>query len=132
MNQKRYSHTSKVTTLRILEQNDYIFLKTEKLTGIRRQTIKVWAELYGPDVFSGNSPLEQALELVEKELKQKELTTINSCFSAMEVALEKLMELAKSEKNVLKLLRALKVLSEMMSKMEESRDHSLRHPNYNK
>lgn len=122
---------AKVTTLRILERNDFIFLKTEKLTGIRRQTIKVWAEVYGPDVFSGTSPLEQALELVEKELKQNDLKTINSCMSVMIVTLRRMMELAQSENNILKLAKALKLLSEIYNQMAEKREHNIRHPDYN-
>jgi len=130
MNQKRYSQASKVATLRILERNDYVFLRTEKLTGIRRQTIKVWAEIYGPDVFSGNSPLEQALELIEKELKQNDLKTINSCMSVMMVSLNRMMELAQSENNILKLAKALKLLSEICSQAEEKREHNIRQPDY--
>jgi hypothetical protein len=131
MNQKRYTHTAKVTTLRILEKNDFIFLKTEKLTGIRRQTIKVWAEVYGPDVFSGTSPLEQALKLVDNELKQNDLKTIFTCMSAMSVALEQLIEVIPSEKNIVKLAKALKILFETFDKMEEKKGHTLRRPNYN-
>jgi hypothetical protein len=128
MVQKRYTYPVKIATLKILEQNDYIFLKTEKLTGIKRQTIKVWAEKHGPDVFAGNSPLELALELVEKELRQNNLTTIHLCSEAMLVAITRLHELVKTEKNVLKLCRAMKMLSDINNNIDESGARSLKHP----
>jgi hypothetical protein len=128
MEQKRYSYTSKIATLRLLEQNEYSFLKTEKVTGIRRQTIKVWANKFGADVFTGNSPFDQALEEVERELKQNNLKTIHACGRAMHEAIEKISELAKTENNILKLCRAIKLLHDMTNELDESGARSLKHP----
>lgn len=128
MNQKRYSYTSKIATLRLLEQNEYSFLKTEKVTGIKRQTIKIWADKFGADVFSGNSPFDKALEEVERELKQNNLKTIHLCFIAMHEAIERLSELIKTEKNILKLCQALKIMHDIANEIDESGARNLKHP----
>jgi len=63
--QKKYTYKVKVSTLRILEKNDFNYLRTEKLTGVSRSTIKKWQVQYGEEVFTGVSPNEQALKEVD-------------------------------------------------------------------
>lgn len=52
--QKKYSSSMKVSTLRILQRNDFNYLKTEKATGVSRSTIKKWQDKLGASVLAGN------------------------------------------------------------------------------
>jgi histidyl-tRNA synthetase len=131
MNQKRYIYRVKVLTLRILEQNDFIFLKTEKETGISRQTIKVWSEMYGADVFTNKSPIEVALELIDEELIQTELKALDSISTSKLQILEQISKLIDSEKSIVRLARVLSYLHKMGNELESSGRYNLRHPNYN-
>jgi len=130
MNQKRYTYQAKILTLRILEQNDFIFLRTEKMTGIRRQTIKVWAEIYGNEVFSGKSPVEQALEVIDRELKQNDLEILITASTALMVTMQRIITIVDSEKNLVRLAKVLKILHEITNDMEQSGRYNFKHPDY--
>jgi hypothetical protein len=60
--QERYTPKERISTLRLLEKNNFNYLKTEKLSGVSRTTIKRWEKQYGAEVFSGKSTAELALK----------------------------------------------------------------------
>jgi hypothetical protein len=130
MNQKRYTRRAKILTLRILEQNDFIFLKTEKVTGIRRQTIKTWVDLYGHEVFSGKSPSEQALEMIDRELTQNNIHLIHSLSTGLLSLTDRITKITVDEKNIVKLAKALKLLNEIYIDLEKSGRFQIKHPDY--
>ena len=116
---KRYTHKTKIQTLRILEKNDFVLLKTEKLTGIRRQTIKVWAAELGPKVFSGKSPMEEALELVDEELKIADANIIRGYYLIRKKGLIRLINVIDNESRPEKLVEVLKFINEELQKMTD-------------
>jgi len=109
--QKKYTYKVKVSTLRILEKNDFNYLRTEKLTGVSRSTIKKWQVQYGEEVFTGVSPNEQALKEVDIQMKINDETIIRKYYTIRNQILERLQELIPSETKLEPLINALKSIS---------------------
>lgn len=109
--QKRYTRKSKVSTLRILEKNDFNYLKTEILTGVCRSTIKKWEASYGEEVFSGISPNELALQEVDLEMKRNDKHIIKKYYLIRRQLLDRIQELIPGEIKLEPLINALKSIS---------------------
>jgi len=126
--QKKYTYKSKVSTLRLLEKNDFNYLKTEKLTGVSRSTIKKWKAQYGEEVFTGASPTEQALKEVDVQMKINDELIIRKYYTLRNQIIDRLQELIPSETKLEPLINALKgisceltVFDEMTKKEVESK-----------
>ena len=109
--QKKYTYKVKVGTLRILEKNDFNYLKTEKLSGVSRSTIKKWKAQYGEKVFTGISPNEQALKEVDIQMKINDESIIRKYYTIRNQILDRLQELIPSETKLEPLINALKSIS---------------------
>jgi hypothetical protein len=97
VNQKKYTHKVKVSTLRILEKNGFNYLRTEKITGVSRSTIKKWEAQYGAEVFSGKSPVKVAFKKIDVEMKRNDLKIIKQYYDARRLTLARINELVPDE-----------------------------------
>lgn len=125
--QRKYTYKLKISTLRILEKNDFNYLRTEKLTGVSRSTIKKWQAQYGEKVFTGISPTEQVLKEVDVQMKINDETIIRKYYTIRNQILDRLQELIPNETKLEPLINALKsialefaVFDELNKKEEES------------
>lgn len=109
--QKKYTYKVKVSTLRILEKNDFNYLRTEKLTGVSRSTIKKWQAQYGEKVFTGISPTEQVLKEVDVQMKINDETIIRKYYTIRNQILDRLQELIPNETKLEPLINALKSIA---------------------
>ena len=91
--QKKYTHKVKLNTLRLLEKNDFNYLRTEKLTGVSRSTLKKWEAQFGAEVFSNKSPKEIALKEVGIEMKRNDIKVIKKYYNIRYQLLDRIMEL---------------------------------------
>lgn len=126
--QTRYTPKVRISTLRLLEKNDFNFLRTEKLTGVSRSTIKKWKAQYGEEVFTGASPTEQALKEVDVQMKINDELIIRKYYTLRNQIIDRLQELISSETKLEPLINALKgisceltVFDEMTKKEVESK-----------
>jgi len=126
--QTRYTPKVRISTLRLLEKNDFNFLRTEKLTGVSRSTIKKWKAQYGEEVFTGASPTEQALKEVDVQMKINDELIIRKYYTLRNQIIDRLQELIPSETKLEPLINALKgisceltVFDEMTKKEVESK-----------
>jgi hypothetical protein len=117
--QKKYTHKVKVSTLRLLEKNDFNYLKTEKLTGVSRSTIKKWESQFGPEVFSGKSPGEVALKEVDILMKRNDVVIIKKYYTIRKQILDRILELIPSETRLDPLVSTLKSIIEEITVMDE-------------
>jgi len=117
--QKKYTYKSKVSTLRLLEKNDFSFLKTEKLTGVSRSTIKRWQILYGEKAFIGISTTEQALKEVDIQMKINDEIIIKKYNTIRNQILERIQELIPSVTKLEPLINALKSISMELAVFDE-------------
>jgi hypothetical protein len=111
INQKKYTHSSKMATLKILQKNDFNYLKTEKATGVNRSTLKKWEKQFGVEAFSGKSPTEQALEEITCEMKYQDMAVIRNLFQLRMLSLKNIMTLAETEKRIDPLINLLKFVA---------------------
>jgi transcriptional regulator with XRE-family HTH domain len=117
--QKKYTHKVKLSTLRILEKNDYNYLKTEKHTGVSRSTIKKWEAAYGVEVFSGASPTEVALQEVDLEMKRNDEVIIRKYYTLRNEILDRIAELIPNEQRLDPLVGTLKSITEEIKMFDE-------------
>lgn len=118
--QKRYTQKAKIQTLRILEKNNFVLLRTEKQTGVRRQTIKVWAAEYGIKVFSGRTPLEEALETTYDDFKANDTQIVQYYYALRMKALVKLSYSLDQETRPDRIIEVLRYISEELNQFSES------------
>jgi hypothetical protein len=118
-NNKLYSHHQKITSLRLLESNNFNFLRTSKETKIARRTLHTWEKLYGKEVFSGKNPTEAALVEIDAEMKYKETHIIRNLFIIRKSALHRVMILAEQETKIDTLINILKFVSGELQKFTE-------------
>jgi hypothetical protein len=109
--QIKYTYSEKVSILKILERNDYNLLKTERTCGISRPTLRRWKEQLGPMVFTGVSPIEEALQRVEIQMKVNDETIIRKYYMIRNQILDRIQELIPSETKLEPLINALKSIS---------------------
>jgi hypothetical protein len=76
--QAKYTYGEKVSALKVLERNDYNLLKTERICGISRPTLRRWKEQLGSVVFTGASPIEEALQRADVVMKINDETIIRN------------------------------------------------------
>lgn len=117
--QKKYSHKAKLSTLRLLEKNDFNYLKTQKLTGVSRPTIKQWEKQFGTKVFSVRSPAEVALQEVDVEMKINDAKIIKKYYFIRNQLLEKIQELISRETKLEPLVNALKSISRDLGLLDD-------------
>ena len=121
---KNYSHTEKIRTLRLLEKNDFNYLRTEKQSGITRKTIKQWEEQYGTEVFLKGSPTETALKQVDAEMKRNDVNILRKIYNLRALILHRMMQLIPHETRIEPLTSALRCISEeleTLTGLEEKR-----------
>lgn len=109
--QKKYTQKVKISTLRLLEKNDFNYLKTEKLTKVCRSTIKRWEAQLGDVVYSGKSPSEIALVEVDIEMKRNDIKIIKQYYQIRSELLDRIQQLIPIEKRLEPLISALKSIS---------------------
>ncbi|MBN1180840.1 MAG: hypothetical protein JXB49_01035 [Bacteroidales bacterium] len=121
MRSKQERHTTKerISALRILEKNNFNYLRTQKMTGISRSTIKKWEQKYGAEVFSGRSPAEQALEEVDTEMKRNDVKIIKKYFDLRNKSLDRISELIPDETKIETLSNLLKSISTEITVFDE-------------
>jgi transcriptional regulator with XRE-family HTH domain len=117
--QKKYSQKAKLSALRLLEKNDFNYLKTAKLTGVNRSTLKKWEAQYGAEVFSGISPTEQALQEVDAEMKINDRKIIRKYYNIRNQLLDRIQELISHENKLEPLVKALMSISRDLGLIEE-------------
>jgi predicted transcriptional regulator len=117
--QKKYSYKVKLSTLRILEKNDFNYLRTEKQTGISRSTFKKWEGEYGAEVFSGKSPKEVALKEVDAEIKRNDVKVIKKYYNIRYQLLDRIRELIPNETKLEPLVNTLKNISGEIAVFDE-------------
>lgn len=117
--QKKYTHKVKISTLRLLEKNDFNYLKTEKLTGVSRSTIKKWETQFGSEVFSGKSPVEVALKEVDMLMKRNDVAIIKKYYTIRKQILDRIMELIPTETRLDPLVSTLKGITGEITIMDE-------------
>lgn len=122
--QKRYTEKAKITALRLLQKNDYNFLKTEKLTGINRVTLKKWSSQYGNDVFSADSPIEQALQQVDAEMIRNDQKVIQRYFNLRMQILNRIALLVPNETRLDPLINSLKAITDELEWMSDKNETS--------
>lgn len=115
--QKRYNMQVITQTLRVLEKNNFVLLKTEKLTGITRQTIKIWASEYGSKVFSGKAPFQEALETIDAELKINDTKIVRMLYGLRMKGLIRLFQTLEYETKSEKIVDTLRYVSEELEKL---------------
>lgn len=109
--QAKYTYTEKVSILKVLERNSYNLLKTERMCGISRPTLRRWKEQLGPMVFTGVSPIEEALQQVEIQMKINDESIIRKYYTIRNQILDRLQELIPNETKLEPLINALKSIS---------------------
>jgi hypothetical protein len=117
--QKKYTHSVKLSTLRILQKNDFNYLKTEKSTGVSRSTIKKWQNNLGPKVFSGKSPSEEALAKIDAEMQFNDISIIRSLYTLRKGTLLRVVAIAEKETKLESLLNVLKYVSGELQKFND-------------
>lgn len=117
--QKKYTQKVKISTLRLLEKNDFNYLKTEKLTKVGRSTIKRWEAQLGDVVYSGKSPSEIALVEVDIEMKRNDIKIIKQYYQIRRELLERIQHLIPIEKKLEPLITALKNISLELAFLDE-------------
>jgi predicted transcriptional regulator len=117
--QKKYTYKVKLSTLRILEKNDFNYLKTEKLTGVSRASIKKWEAQYGNEVFSATSPKEVALQEVDAEIKRNDVKVIKKFYNIRYQLLDRIEELIPNETKLEPLVNTLKNISAELAVFDE-------------
>jgi hypothetical protein len=116
--QKKYTQKVKLSTLRLLEKNDFNYLKTEKLTGVSRSTIKKWKAQFGSEVFTGKSPAEVALKEVDTLMKRNDVVIIKKYYFIRKQILDRIMELVPTESKLDPLVSTLKSITEEITIMD--------------
>jgi hypothetical protein len=114
--QKKYTESMKLSTLRILQKNDYNYLKSEKLTGVSRKTIKKWEISLGAELLSGKSPAEEALAVIDAEMTLNDINIIRNLYLLRKGTLQKVMQIAEQETKLESLLNVLKFASAELEK----------------
>lgn len=114
--QKKYTKSVKLSTLRILQKNDFNYLKTEKSTGVSRASIKKWENDLGAEVFSGKSPAEEALAEIDAEMKHNDINIIRNLYTLRKGTLHRVMQIAEQETKLESLLNVLKFASAELEK----------------
>lgn len=107
----KYTYSEKVSILKILERNDYNLLKTERTCGISRPTLRRWKEQLGPMVFTSVSPIEEALQQVEIQMKINDESIIRKYYTIRNQILDRLQKLIPNETKLEPLINALKSIS---------------------
>lgn len=113
---ERYNHTEKIKTLRILESNNFNYLQTSRQTKVTRQTLRKWEEKYGKEVFSVESPTEQALVEIDAEMKHNDINIIRNLYVLRKGTLNRVMKMAEQENRLESLLNVLKFASAELEK----------------
>jgi hypothetical protein len=113
--QKTYTHKVKLSTLRLLEKNDFNYLKTEKLTCVSRSTLKKWQIQYGTEVFSGKSPAEVALKEIDAELTRNDIKVIRMYYLIRIMILDRIMQLVPDETRLDPRISTFKSITEEIS-----------------
>jgi hypothetical protein len=124
MNQKKYTHKIKLSTLRLLEKNDFNYLRTEKLTGVSRSTLKKWEAQFGAEVFSNKSPKEIALIEVGIEMKRNDEVIIRKYYTLRNQILDRIIELVPNTTKLDPLVSTLKSISEELTLFDELNKNS--------
>lgn len=117
--QNKYTHSVKLSTLRILQKNDFNYLKTEKSTGVSRSTIKKWSSKLGSEIFSGKSPAEEALAKIDAEMQYNDISIIRSLYTLRKGTLLRVVAIAEKETKLESLLRVLQFASGELQKFSE-------------
>jgi hypothetical protein len=124
---RHYSHTEKIRTLRLLEKNDFNYLRTEKQSGITRKTIKQWEEQYGTEVFLKGSPTETALQEVDAEMKRNDVNILRKIYNLRVLILHRMMQLIPHETKIDPLISSLRCVSEELETLTGLEDKRSNH-----
>ncbi len=119
VNQKKYTHTAKLSTLRILDKNDFNYLKTQKLSGVSPSTIKKWEKKYGTEVLSWRSPAEMALKEVNIKMKRNDVASTKEYYTIRTQILKRILELIPTEKRLDPIVSTLKGITEEITIIDE-------------
>lgn len=98
-----YTYNEKVTALAVLAANGGNLSKTSRETGITRRTLKLWAASEIADCSE--------ITTLKKDFQESHRSKIKA---AREAALDQMIEILPDEKDVHKLVGAVKVLSEQI------------------
>jgi hypothetical protein len=115
----RHNHNQRIKVLRLLERNDFNYLKTHRESGVSRETIKRWEKVYGKEVFHGKSPTEEALIEIDAEMKNNDINIIRTLYVIRKRTLQKLLIMAESETKIDPLLNLLKHASIEIQKFSD-------------
>lgn len=108
---KRYKHAEIIRALRLLEGNNFNYLRTAKQLSLSRKTLKAWEKKYGPEIFSNQSPKEEALAEIDAEMKQYDINIIRYLYALRKRTLHKISIMAEKETRIEPLLNVLKFVT---------------------
>lgn len=117
--QEQYRPEVRISTLKILERNNFNYLKSSKLTGISRSTIKHWEKQYGAETFSKESPVAKALRQVDVVMKRNDEKILKQYYTIRQQILDRILELIPEEKRLDPLVSTLKNITEEISLIDE-------------
>ena len=115
----RYTTEDKVNAIRLLKENGYDYVATERELRIPRATLHTWNDRYSSEMNVDKvNVLAIDAEVAVTQYKSNFLKThFNKLSKATELAIDRATELLKSEEDLTKVNGTIKVLSEMISKL---------------
>lgn len=115
---KTYTEKDRIAALRILRQNSYNFLNTQRITGISRQTLRRWNEELGEKVESVPSPIEVALKEVDAQMKINDVEILKRYYNLRLQILDRIKAVATDETRIDHLTALLKSVSQELSLLD--------------
>jgi len=127
-----YSWDEKVEALTILKAFNFNYERAVKETGISAGTLRQWKKRYADKIFDDIKknlqfvnpviPYNAGIKKATHDLKIGNENFFNKAWETKERTLDKLKELIEKEKNLSRVVEALKVLHEITTKDIESDD----------
>jgi transcriptional regulator with XRE-family HTH domain len=109
--QERHTHKARISALRILEQNNFDYQKTAKLTGFSCSTIKKWEKQFGAEVFTGKPPEEVTFKAINIEVKMNDSLIMRKLYNIRNQLLDIIQELISLETKLEPLVNTLQSIS---------------------
>jgi len=108
----KYVYAEKIQALRILEQNDFNYYKTGKLLDVIPNTLRVWVDKFGSDVFK---PREKIIEKTLCDIEKRNQSFLDLAFDTKEDIIKKIKELVPITTNILTLATTLEAIHKCTS-----------------
>jgi hypothetical protein len=111
---KTYSLEEKIRILKVLEINNFNYLKTQRDTGLHPITVKAWREKYGDKVFKKNQ-IEEIVERVDVVSEIQKDDFIKKAWDANKDIIERIKVLIPKEKKIFALASVMKIIHEIIN-----------------